>query len=620
MKRVIFVLILFINQVNSFGQNVGIGTTTPTHKLEVIGNIWLGTEQQGAVFTPIQDVLYLGSPRKYLSNKLGTSVDGSIDWINLMAHPLSSGIMLGLSGPSDADPHSVPNPLMVLRSNGNAGIGTTTPTARLEVVGELKITNSQNGLIHTNGTTTVGTFIDARAGWVGTNSNHPLWLYTNYSDAPGLVVTTGNIVGIGTTTPQSSAKLDVNSTTQGFLPPRMTYAERNAIASPAQGLIIYCTDCGLTGGEPQYYNGGYWANLAGEQAALPIPVISISNLTWMTKNLDVTTYRNGDPIPEVTDGTVWASLTTGAWCWYNNDPATYSSYGRLYNWYAVHDTRGLAPVGWSLAGPGDFDAIANCLGGISVAGGDFKEAGTSHWNSPNTGATNSFGFTALPAGSRSSTDGAFSGIGTITSWWTNVIAAVGLARIRSVFSSNTNILGPNSYIYYNTGLSVRCVKTRAVQLGDCLGSGIVAYIYQPGDPGYVAGEQHGIIAAPTDQSAGAAWGCATVNIGGTSTALGAGAANSSAILSGCGEADIAARICYNLYLNFNVGGWHLPSIDELQKLYINQAVIGGFSATIGYWSSTEFAYNKAWGMAFDSGITNGAPKNSLIRVRAVKYF
>jgi hypothetical protein len=112
---------------------VGIGTTTPKHTLDVAGNIWLGMEQEGADFTELGDTLYLGSPRKYLSNTLGAPVAGNTDWVNLMAHPLSAGILFGLSGPSDTDPHSSPVPLMVIQSGGNVGIGTTTPAGHLSV-------------------------------------------------------------------------------------------------------------------------------------------------------------------------------------------------------------------------------------------------------------------------------------------------------------------------------------------------------------------------------------------------------------------------------------------------------------------------------------------------------
>ena len=210
-------------------------------------------------------------------------------------------------------------------------------------------------------------------------------------------------VGIGTATPATSALLDVTSTTKGFLPPRMTYAQRDAISNPVMGLIICCTNCAATG-EIQMFNGNSWTNMVGGTTSTA-GIITITptscGQTWMLKNLDVDRYRNGDPIPKVTDPSIWTSLTTGAYCYYNNDSATYAAtYGKLYNWYAVHDPRGLAPEGWHIPSDAEWATLETCLGGSSVAGGKMKETGTTHWTAPNTDATNSSGFAGLPGGFR----------------------------------------------------------------------------------------------------------------------------------------------------------------------------------------------------------------------------
>ena len=126
--------------------------------------------------------------------------------------------------------------------------------------------------------------------------------------------------------------------------------------------------------------------------------VTICNQTWTKSNLNVSKYRNGDVIPQVQDATQWASLTTGAWCYYNNDPANGAIYGKLYNWHAVNDPRGLAPSGYHIPTDAEWTSLINCLGGEAVAGGKMKEAGTAHWTSPNTGATNESGFTGLPGG------------------------------------------------------------------------------------------------------------------------------------------------------------------------------------------------------------------------------
>ena len=119
---------------------------------------------------------------------------------------------------------------------------------------------------------------------------------------------------------------------------------------------------------------------------------------WIKENLNVATYRNGDIIPQVTDPTAWAALTTGAWCYPNNDPANEAIYGKLYNWYAVNDSRGLAPQGWHVATDAELTTLGTNLGGDNVAEGKMKSTGTSYWARTNTDATNSSVFSGLPGG------------------------------------------------------------------------------------------------------------------------------------------------------------------------------------------------------------------------------
>lgn len=127
--------------------------------------------------------------------------------------------------------------------------------------------------------------------------------------------------------------------------------------------------------------------------------VTIGSQVWTVENLRTTSYNDGSPVTMVSDNAAWTGLTTGAYCWYNNDEASFKgTYGALYNWYAVNSGK-LAPAGWHVPTQGDWQILIAFLGGDSVAGGRMKASGSSLWNSPNTGADNSSGFSAVPSGS-----------------------------------------------------------------------------------------------------------------------------------------------------------------------------------------------------------------------------
>ena len=195
--------------------------------------------------------------------------------------------------------------------------------------------------------------------------------------------------------------------------------------------------------------------------------VTIGTQVWMKENLRVTHYRNGDPIPEVTDNTEWASLTTGACCEYNNEVHKAPTYGRLYNWYAIDDSRNIAPEGWHVAtdeewkqlemhlGMSQADADGTGLRGTDE-GGKLKETGTAHWIDPNTGATNESGFTALPGGYRNYL-GDYAHMGFWSPIWTSSENISNEPWHRNL--SHTSSQAIRSYtLAKENGLSVRCVK------------------------------------------------------------------------------------------------------------------------------------------------------------------
>lgn len=188
--------------------------------------------------------------------------------------------------------------------------------------------------------------------------------------------------------------------------------------------------------------------------------IQIGTQTWMAENLKTTKYRNGDPIPNVTIDADWDALTGGAYCWYGNDAATYkATYGALYSWFAVSDTRNIAPTGWHIPTDDEWTTLIDFLGGKYVAGGKLKEEGLSHWKSTNAYATNESGFSALPAGVRGpSTKGEFSSIGYLSRYWNSDQALTGTAWYRELSYDNAQCyVGQYGYMK-KYGFSVRCVK------------------------------------------------------------------------------------------------------------------------------------------------------------------
>jgi len=183
--------------------------------------------------------------------------------------------------------------------------------------------------------------------------------------------------------------------------------------------------------------------------------VKIGKQVWMAENLKVTRYRNGDEIRNVTDNTEWKNLVTGAWCFYNNVAENGVKYGKLYNWYAVTDSREIAPGGWHVPSSEEWDKLDNFLG-QNIAADQLKEKGPANWLNSNPKVTNKTNFTALPGGERGE-DGIFANYNQpYGNWWSssNHSENNGSGMQMSPFNSNLIPVG----FYKKDGLSVRCVK------------------------------------------------------------------------------------------------------------------------------------------------------------------
>ena len=340
-----------------------------------------------------------------------------------------------------------------------------------------------------------------------------------------ITATTYAQVGIGTTTPDPSAALDITSTTGGLLIPRMTNAQRLAITPPAAGLMVFVTD--FDGGRFMFYDGTEWGTLSFAETRPDAPTIG----TAVAGNAQAT-----------------VSFT-----------APSSDGGSAITSYVATSSPGAITGTLSQAGSGDI-IVSGLTSGIAYT----------------------FTFTA-----------------------TNDIGT-------SLASAASNSITPQE------------------QVGDFYQGGVVFYIFQSGDAGYIAGETHGLIAAVADQSSGIRWSNGiSFTTGATGTAIGTGSANTTAIISaqGATETSYAAGLA-RAYTGGGYTDWFLPSKDELNKMYLNRATINTTAASNSgsdfvsdyYWSSTESYINKARVKYFSNGNWLESEKGYARYVRAVRAF
>jgi uncharacterized protein (TIGR02145 family) len=195
--------------------------------------------------------------------------------------------------------------------------------------------------------------------------------------------------------------------------------------------------------------------------------VLIGSQCWMKENLKVTKYRNATSISNVTGNSDWSLLTTGAWCFYNNDAANNTVYGKLYNWFTTIDNRGICPTGWHVPTDAEWTILTNNLGGLNAASGKMRATGTTYWNSPNEFSNNESGFTALPGGMRNAqASSVFSGLKDNASFWsaTEISSNAAWSRSPTYFFDvflPPPVLVPQvmaALIQKQSGLSIRCLK------------------------------------------------------------------------------------------------------------------------------------------------------------------
>lgn len=184
------------------------------------------------------------------------------------------------------------------------------------------------------------------------------------------------------------------------------------------------------------------------------PVVKIGDQFWMAENLKTTKYNDGTIIPNVSDENTWSSLTSDAYCWYNNNPGNKNNYGALYNWYAV-GTNKLAPKGWRIPTDEEWNILSNSLGADSAAV-KLKDTDDAHWIAHNEGVFNETGFTALPAGYRDSL-GISKSIGEVGRWWTATVGDSIFSGSKGMNNEVTAVV--TNWVNRNIGNSVRCIRT-----------------------------------------------------------------------------------------------------------------------------------------------------------------
>lgn len=444
MNKLISIPFFIIFVIPGRAQNVGIGTINPLNQLHVStkGNKVLLIENTQLLNTDTTTGLFFktgNGPFPYTGaiKTIGQNSSESRLGLYTYASGTSSGLIERLS----------------ILDNGNVGIGIKTPSSLLhinDVYGTQdapsanlilsRVWNSTtdtraSSIFHYYSTTTQNDNLAFAVSGEGGATGIP----NSISQIKMMIQANGN-VGIGTIIP--SAKFEVAGGIKISDSINIGGQVRIMSGLPGAGKLLTSDSSGLAS----------WSAPSVPDAQ---PTIQIGSQKWTKYNLDVAFYRNGDPISQVTDPTTWAALTTGAWCYINNDSTQSSKFGKLYNWHAVNDPRGLAPQGWHVPSDAEWTTLETILGGSTVAGGKMKDAGTLNWTTPNIGGNNNSGWAGMPGGNRTSS-GSFFTFGGFASCWSSTEGNPTSALSRTL-SSNNGLLSRTN-INKGYGFSVRCLR------------------------------------------------------------------------------------------------------------------------------------------------------------------
>ena len=442
------------------------------------------------------------------------------------------------------------------------------------------------------------------------------------------ITNSGKVIVGASSAASASAVLEASSTTQGFLPPRMTYAQMQGIASPATGLVVFCTNCGTTesvGGELEVYSGGIWRSMIGNAATVPNPTIAATTAaTSITSTTAISggniTSDGGSPI--TARGVVWStsadpttsdSKTTDA-----GTTGTFTSnltgltagtlyYVRSYATNAVNTVYG-TQISFTTLSPPTIEATTaatSITSTTAISGGNI----TSDGGSPITARGVVWSTTSSPtiALTTKTTDAGTTG--TFTSNLTGLTGGT-LYYVRAYATNAANtVYGDQISFTTLTPPPTYTIGQRAL-------GGIIAYITGGGNTG-----TSGLVVTESNISTSAQWGCSGNGgiSGADGSAIGTGNQNTIDIMAGCATAGIAARLCGDL-VQGGYSDWYLPSKDELSKLYLNRTAIGGFETNAYYWSSTEIGSSSAYAQPFSSTSPASKSKITSFYVRAVRAF